>query len=413
MGFGNIALKRIKSNGMKLRLTSEAFFSIFLCLIWANYTLVKFIRAVLIRIPYIKDIREHILIYFFLLVLVFSIPHMLRNIDPKTVILYFFVFGIYILNLIIYPENQVALEDNIVPFLFKALPLIFVGATVDLKKHYKLLYGLSLASIIATFIHLIIEPSNVSEGNMSSSYHLLPHVCLVIAATLSKINVVNLLGSIVGVITIFSFGTRGPIFCILFLILAYIFIYKNIRKNMFFYILTIALILYIMFFYDDILKLLLSLIERWGMSTRVLDILLYGDILDSNGRDIIQGKLLEAVKDNWFGYGIAGDRAIAGAYSHNILIELLVSYGIVLGTIIFVLPIFFTIKILLRRRKEQSIETGFILALIAANYIKLFMSGSYLNEQFLYLLMGLLFAESRLESRASSEPLSKKLVVIK
>ena len=331
----------------------------------------------------------------FLLVLILSLPYMVKRIRPGLLVIYLSCTAVYLVNMLLYPRNREALGENFVPFLIESLPLIFVGAAMDLKKNYRMLHIISLVSVIVKFIHLLIEPNNVIYGDMDSSYKLLPHVCVLIAAALSKKDLLNISVSVVGIFTIISFGTRGPILCMLVLVICYMIFFEKIHKHIWFFCTVLLLVLCIIFFYDEFVQLILSLIQKMGMSTRIFDMLLAGDIMESSGRNVIQARLLEAVSDNWFGYGIAGDRAIVGAYAHNILVEFLVSYGLILGTALFVIPLLYTVVLLVRKIKNHQIEDTYILALISACYIKLFLSGTYLTESLLYLLIGVLLTEHR------------------
>jgi hypothetical protein len=108
---------------------------------------------------------------------------------------------------------------------------------------------------------------------------------------------------------------------------------------------------------------------------------------------------MQAVSNNWFGYGIAGDRAIVGAYAHNILIELWVSFGVIVGTALFIVPVFFTVLLLIKKSRYNTAEDSFILVLISSCYVKLFLSGTYLTESFLFLLIGVLISEYRISKR--------------
>lgn len=384
-----------RSIQLKYKFTHEDCFALLLGLIWADTILITYVRAVLIRVPYISDYREDILTYMFLLVLILSLPYMVKRIRPGLLVIYLSCTAVYLVNMLLYPRNREALGENFVPFLIESLPLIFVGAAMDLKKNYRMLHIISLVSVIVKFIHLLIEPNNVIYGDMDSSYKLLPHVCVLIAAALSKKDLLNISVSVVGIFTIISFGTRGPILCMLVLVICYMIFFEKIHKHIWFFCTVLLLVLCIIFFYDEFVQLILSLIQKMGMSTRIFDMLLAGDIMESSGRNVIQARLLEAVSDNWFGYGIAGDRAIVGAYAHNILVEFLVSYGLILGTALFVIPLLYTVVLLVRKIKNHQIEDTYILALISACYIKLFLSGTYLTESLLYLLIGVLLTEHR------------------
>lgn len=393
---------RVRPIRLKYRFTSEECFSFLLGLIWADDILLNYVRAVLLRIPYVYAYREHIMAILFLVALIPALPYMVKRIHPWVLVGFLSMASVYFLNMLLFPQNKEALDENLVPFLFKSLPLLFIGASMDLKKHHRMLYLISMLSVIIRFVHLLLDPTNNVDGDMHSSYLLLPHVCLVIAGTLSERNLLNLAASILGIFSIISFGSRGPILCILFLVAIYMILYSKINKHIWMFITVLVLLICFVFFYETIVQLILELIQRMGMSTRIISMLISGDIASSSGRDVIQGKLMEAVSDNWFGYGIAADRTLVDYYSHNILIELWVSYGVVLGTILFGWAMSILIKIMIPRKAENTEVVTVSIALFSSTVIKLFLSSSYLQEPLLFLLLGLAIAENNKRKRTAT-----------
>ena len=390
-----VGIKKIQPIHFKLKLTSENFFYILLGLIWANNTFVNYVRYIMIITPVISDIRLFIENFVLLIVLIPSLVYISKHIDLRVIPVYLIIIMVYLTNFFVFPENQEALKDNLVPFLFKALPLIFVGMSIDLKKHYKLLYYISLFSIIVEFIRVLTDPVNMEGGDMHSSYLLLPHVSMVIVTTFSKKNILNIVTSILGIFTIIAYGTRGPILCILLLVVVYIIVFKKFNKHKLLFFSIIVLSILIGFLFEQIIDIISDLVQKLGMSTRILDMFLSGDIAESSGRENLQAQLLTAISQNLYGYGIAGDRAIVGTYAHNILIEFWVSYGVIIGSVLLLIIGFFIVRTLFIRGKNPIFEDGFILALICPCFIKLFMSGSYLTEPFLFLCIGLCITENK------------------
>lgn len=395
-----LKINKTQSDNGKIRFTPEFCYTILLGLIWTNSTLVTYFKAILLRIPGVSAYREQLITFIFLVFILFSIPYIIRNVKPLLIFLYVAICVIYMLNFVIFPQNKVVLQNFTVTFLLKSLPLIFIGVSLDIKKHYKLLYCLSVISVIVKFFQILRDPVYMSNGDMHSSYLLLPHVCMVLVTAIGKPGIFNISLSAIGVIIIFAFGSRGPVICLLILSLAYLLIVKKANKNSISYLVLVVSILGIVLFYEDILQFLLRIIDSMGMSTRVIELSLQGEAFDLNGRDRIQEVIIQAIKENWLGYGIAADRTIVGSYSHNIILEFLVSYGVLFGLILFIVPVFFLVKLLLKKAKNACLEDGFILVLVSSSFIKLFMSSSYLTESFLFLLIGVAIAEYKKEFRS-------------
>lgn len=395
--------QKIGAFQFKLKLSHESAFAILLGLVWTNHTLVSYFRAVLVRLPYIWEYREFVIYFIFGIVLMMALPYMVKRIHPLLILGYLVVCTVYFLNYFLHPENQEVLDQNIVSFLIKSAPLVFVGSCVDLKKHYNMLYNLSFISVLFRFVHMLAEANEMAAGDMHSSYILLPHVCMVVAATLANKRTADIIVSLLGVFTIISFGTRGPLLCLAVLVLLYMVLFQKIHKHIGFFIFVVISGLGIALFYEEILQLLFFLIQKIGMSTRIIDKMYVGDLLDSSGRDIIRAKLMEAISANWFGYGIAGDRTLIGSYAHHLLLELMVSYGVIPGTIIFAVPVTAMVKLLIRKSRQNMKEDSFLLVLIASSFVKLFLSQSYLTEGFLFLLLGIVIAEYRRQNRNAVE----------
>lgn len=89
------------------------------------------------------------------------------------------------------------------------------------------------------------------------------------------------------------------------------------------------------FFFDDILALLLGFLKKQNISSRSIEMLMNGTFSAANGRDRIWNAVIDAIREGGpFGYGLFGDRPfvapihVAG-YSHNLFLELLVSFGVI------------------------------------------------------------------------------------
>ena len=141
--------------------------------------------------------------------------------------------------------------------------------------------------------------------------------------------------------------------------------------------------------YEDSLRWLESQASRLGLSIRIFERLMGGEITESAGRDRIREQLLEAIqKRPLTGSGLYSDRVLlGGGYSHNIVLELWIDFGIILGTLLLAAMILVLFRGYIKAANKN--EKGMILSLIFTSLFKLIFSGSYLNESFLFLAFGL------------------------
>ena len=131
------------------------------------------------------------------------------------------------------------------------------------------------------------------------------------------------------------------------------------------------------------------------MSVRIIS-LLEADILNSSGRDLILEDLLSAIaKRPLWGYGLAGDMGLIGHYAHNIIVEMWVSFGVIFGSLLFLMIIYILVR---GYQKALNADTKkFILLLVCSSFLRLFLSGTFLNEELLFFLFGVCISQIRLK----------------
>ena len=165
----------------------------------------------------------------------------------------------------------------------------------------------------------------------------------------------------------------------------------NIRKaNVKRALSNIIILLFIIFtviFLREILIFANTILNRIGIYSRSIDLFLEGEMYLS-GRDIIYGEVINQIVSNpIFGIGLAGDRIYTGGvYSHNIFLEILSGFGIIMGSVILIVIGFISIKSLFSRDLEGS---NLMLIWFCIGFVPLTVSGSYLTEFQFWIFLGL------------------------
>ncbi len=158
----------------------------------------------------------------------------------------------------------------------------------------------------------------------------------------------DLLLSILCLGMIFFQGSRGAVMLpILFLILMSIsnaIHHDSNRKILKRLIISLIIIGLFIIFSNQIKSGIAYIFETLGLKSRVITKLLTTGITDGTGRDAIWDLVIGAIKNNWFfGYGAYGDRPFVfsehfAGYSHNIVLEMVCSFGLVgVGILTFLL----------------------------------------------------------------------------
>ena len=366
-----------------------------LCLaVWSGKPLVAYLGTIVYKIAG-EVISEIVIssIYVILVLLCFS--YIARTVHKSVYLLYFFLLSIFILSCGFHPDNTLLLE-MVFDFPIIVLPYLFIGYVYDVERLFKPMYLLSVASILvqAFYVFFIIPKvaTNLDgvEDHMAAAYATLPHVLLIVWYTLKNTKAFNFIMSIMSFIVLFAMGTRGPIiFALLFIALYLLYIlFRNTKKTAKLLVITVFSIILINI--EAIINYLSIFVERAGGSMRVFDIMdqfEIGEDISSLAKIEIINTLIDSIQSNWLtGLGMGGDRLIIGGYAHNLLIELLVSYGYIGGIAFFIALCLLIYKA--NNKTSNEYEKSFLLLLVIIGFISLFISNSYLQNPWFFFLIG-------------------------
>lgn len=363
-------------------------------LLWIDRILLTYIRAVMLALPIVGGLADAIISAVYIVLVVFSVPQVLRRIRLSDLGLVFLIILVCVLNYVLFPANADMLDRYLPTFLFFTFPLYFIGLSLDFEKIYPWLYGLSLLTIPAFTAHKVLvsapmtDAQSVYAGDMWAAYNLLPHVCVVAVAMFKKAGTINVVLTITGIIMIASMGSRGPLLCAVAAMAVYLLFFKKYRRPVLACFLIIVLAVTAVLGMDTIMHFLHDMAKGMGLSVRIFEKYFEGAISDSSGRDIIAGQLYERIGENpVVGYGLFADRVAIRSYAHNISVELWHSCGVIFGTAILGAVIVVLLRAAKVVKKVEQYALLFV-PLLFAGFIKLFFSSSCLEDMYLFLLLG-------------------------
>lgn len=311
-------------------------------------------------------------------------------------ILFFLIFFIYsFVGYIGYLYNWLGM---IFMFMCCAWPWFIVGLYVDdlkiVLERLKKVIILAWITNVVLIIYCYITGRPMS-GNMEISYSILPLSIISIYLALKQKKIQYFVSFIFSAIVIVGIGSRGPILCIAVFVILYLL--SDFKKNKI-TILIIGIIACLVFFnYTTILDELINICKEYGINSRTLYKIREGTIDDDTGRGNIQTVAFKQLNEHpILGTGIAVERIkinklimnkdMGSCYPHNLIIEILVQYGYILGTGIILLLSYLFIKSI--KKGEQS-EKELIIILFATEIIRLMLSSSYLRSSLFFLWLGL------------------------
>lgn len=196
-------------------------------------------------------------------------------------------------------------------------------------------------------------------------------------------------------ILIFIHGSRGAFLCIIVAMILLIFsntkTFKSRVKNIFFVAISLGGIYYL--FKSNIIYVILDKLKMRGFYSRTLDKILLGETLDDSGRNMIYSLVREKIKENPWGYGAYGDRPILGpyfywGYSHSILYEMAINFGILITVLILSILLVNIYKILFN---EHKLKSRLICIILFSMTTKLLISDTFWGYNYFWMLLSYIF----------------------
>lgn len=381
----------------KLKIPRTFFFELLICMIWIQTILMQYFRAALMRLPIIGAFPDAVITICYIVVIILALPKFKLN--GRDFLFVLGVTAVFIFEFLFRGQDNPYLDAYFPSFLLLTLPLYLVGIAISFyenrEKLFFYLYMLSSLTIILNFIYKVIFGTPMAavmsqyQGDMNLAYNLLPHCCLVAFYAAKKTNIFNVGLIVFSVIYLSMLGTRGAVAILLVNIAWNIIMGKN-SKRMLSKILILfgAMAVFVSSsLCNSLIMWMYEFAQKLGLSIRIFDKLLGGTQLGSSGRDILTERLLASVNEHFlFGTGLCSDRMMVGIYAHNISIELWVSFGLILGTVI--LMVLFGVFFRGYFCSKSIIDKGFLAMLMCSSFFKLFLSGTFMDERLLFILIG-------------------------
>lgn len=243
------------------------------------------------------------------------------------------------------------------------------------------------------FVFLVFEPfatqstlfvendsSWGDSGYLTWGYRMLIAAILLIFAAFETKKKCDIICAITASLEVLLIGNRGStvaIFC--FIALYVLFCTKNVRKVKYVVIFSCIVCICISLFSVNTLVDMEVVLESVGIRSRNITKILDNTFIESGrdeGYDIAIEQILHG--NNWIGLGVGGDQVLVGNYPHNIILELLLQYGNIIGVVLSVVLIYKTVRIFVFC-KDKSWKSIFI-ACFCISIIKLWFSSTYWYE---------------------------------
>jgi O-antigen ligase len=211
--------------------------------------------------------------------------------------------------------------------------------------------------------------------------------------------IVAIICSVIGITYALSMGTRGPIVIIFVFLVICVWIHLNISTNKKILMMLLLALIAVDFTVSPAYRQLLTSMKRFlarnGVSTRVVDYLISGEIVSvTSGRDVIYQDLFSKLNEKPFlGYGIYGEYPLGyAAGAHNIYLEVMFHFGYPMGILLLISFVVIYIKAL--KKTKGKLVQSWLLLFGCMVFVKGIFGGSYLDSS-VFFLLGLCLREIR------------------
>lgn len=367
---------------------------------WAYAALLPYISKI-ISIFVITDWARQLIIYAMIFsFIIFAINPILRRLQMFDFLFLLFILYLVLASLIVFPENREILAGILPRFLLAVLPCYFLGRSIqDFYTTFHYLYNISIIVLLISFLYYVFylgSGRSFGDDNMVFAYNILPSILVILYTALTKGGIIRWMVSSGGIIFLIIQGTRGPIMCVLSFFLLYVLFVNSEKKER---IRSTPIILFGILIslskqFIGWLQHLSILLPTYGVSNRVINMILINEFYQDEVRSYLYEVVINGIKKHpILGNGVAGDRTIliqnshyVDHYVHNLFLEIWCHFGVILGSILLGILLRLIWKSLVGAKSMD--KKAFVVILVSLSIVKLMMSGSYLFEPYLFLLIG-------------------------
>ncbi|MBP3360160.1 MAG: O-antigen ligase family protein [Clostridia bacterium] len=197
-------------------------------------------------------------------------------------------------------------------------------------------------------------------------------------------------------ILLIFFGGRGPIICALLTLIYKLF--ERADENKFLIIIIGVVIFLLLTYYESILGQIVRISEKYDFSGSIIKYYEMGDIFSDSGRNNIQDISKKIIGDYpLFGCGLGADRYYLGKYGfkygnypHNMILELCIHYGVIVGAALFITILIGIFKSFANRKRNTGAYIIFEICCLSTGFAVLLFSSSYLTSQLFFAMLAVM-----------------------
>ena len=360
----------------------------------------------------IPSIVTKILLVLSIVLLIFALPGIIKKIAfvDFVIVGLFFTFSLF--SFIIFKNNRSEITIGLKIFFTSLWIYYFIFRFCqENKKRINVISFGSIVNILVLLIASIIHLKRKQSENMALCYETLFFASLCLSYLFSQDNfnykiVLFSLVTLLGIITIYLFGSRGPLLFIALLIFIYAYLKIKSKKVKRIFLLMCASIVFICF--AILFVCIFTYNSENKFAIKILEF--YSKIFALSGREYLYLLEMNAFSYSPFvGHGLFGDRFLSigfifsnpqttnfssmvsapfTTYAHNVLIELLVSIGVPLTVLLITLFVLFFFRYAISTINDKKNNNIFLLPLMITGFCSLLLSNSFVVSNYFWGFLG-------------------------
>lgn len=322
----------------------------------------------------------------------------------KMLLIFIFVSIIFLVSSAINNGYNSIYMSTWILFVSRLLPSYYVGRYTDNWDDVsKFVSKLSWFALLYAVIAIATPYDGTSNAYATIATNLAFVSFITLRYSIINRNYLKLGISLICISVVLFLGTRavfvGTILSIIFTVSLYINSKSKVKKMILWTVVTACIILIILSF-STILEELIKILPN----SRTLIMLSKGNMMDdSNRSDSFYAVLIDSLETNPFKmHGFLGDRIFLAGYgasnesilshfSHNVILEICMNFGLVLGLIISIYFIYILLKaVIVSKNNDYTIRYVFF-SFLGITLVNMMVSSSYLGSYYIWVLYGFAF----------------------
>lgn len=328
---------------------------------------------------------------------------LLRHIKKETLIALLLIILFWLLSFAADPRLFVTSDStykfvlrNLRLFAAYCLPLFAAVSSLHntdelLERLYRYLPFSFAVGILAAVLSQIAPMDGPEAYSMSYGSNLLLTCVLLLFFDLKCHRMRNIVCFVLATGLIVTMGNRGPLVSIFALLVYYALRKKKTKTYTILMTVGLALAICIVFFYKSILAAVISVLARFGITSRTL-LFLENDLItyDSGRNEFHEGVIGALSRSPILGLGAFGGEKTVGL-THSLYLDILANFGYIFG-VLFILLLLWRIIAVIRSAPKSSCS-DLILMMAIISFPRGGFNGSFWSEWELWFIMGLLIAK--------------------